>query len=369
MPFYQYINARTANGKRTIERLLKLRIKLENEIPQKHLEKNLLIASWNIREFDSPAYGDRIEEAFYYIAEIISKFDIIAIQEVRQDLKALKKLMGILGGYWEYIVTDVTEGKQGNKERLAFVFDTRKVKFGGLAGEIVLPPFETKDPVTGQTIYEPVKQLARTPYMCGFKAGWADFILSTVHILYGTSVANDPDRIDEIQKIANALAARAADKYEWSNNLVLLGDFNIYSPENETYSAILQAGFEIPPQLQNLPSNALQNKFYDQIAFMVRPKQFETTGSAGIFNFYEVVFTDEDEELYIPMIGNAYYTTSEGHERQNKSLYYKTYWRTYQMSDHLPMWVEVKIDHTDAYLSGKLIPPQTGDNTTEAPTL
>jgi len=369
MPFYQYINASTTNGKRTIERLLKLRIKLDNEIPQKHLEKNLLIASWNIREFDSPAYGDRAEEAFYYIAEIISKFDIVAIQEVRQDLKALKKLLYILGSYWEYIVTDVTEGSQGNKERLAFVFDTRKVKFGGLAGEMVLPPFETKDPETGQTIYEPVKQLARTPYMCGFKAGWANFILSTVHILYGTSVANDPDRIKEIEEIANALAQKAADKYEWSNNLVLLGDFNIYSPQDETYTAILQAGFEIPPQLQNLPSNALQNKFYDQIAFKVRPTQFETTGSAGIFNFYEVVFTEQDEETYIPMMGEAYHTTSDGNERQNKSLYYKTYWRTYQMSDHLPMWVEVKIDHTDAYLSNKLIPPQQPDDAIDAPTV
>ncbi|MFT4155249.1 hypothetical protein [Parafilimonas sp.] len=201
MPSYQNIDPRTPNGKRTIERLLKLRTRLSGEIPQKQLEKNLLIASWNIREFDSPAYGDRAEEAYYYIAEVISKFDIIAIQEVRQDLKALKKLIRILGGYWEYIVTDVTEGRQGNQERLAFVFDTRKVKFGGLAGEVVLPPFETKDPETGQTIYQPVKQLARTPYMCGFKAGWTDFILSTVHILYGTSVANDPGRIAEIKNI------------------------------------------------------------------------------------------------------------------------------------------------------------------------
>lgn len=369
MPFYQNINTRTVNGKRTIERLLKLRIKLDTEIPQKHLEKNLLIASWNIREFDSPAYGDRLEEAFYYIAEIVSKFDIIAIQEVRQDLKALKKLMRILGSYWEYIITDVTEGRQGNKERLAFVFDTRKIKFGGLASEVVLPPFETKDPDTGQTVYQPVKQLARTPYLCGFKAGWADFMLSTVHILYGTSAANDPRRIKEIKDIANALARKAADKFEWSENLVLLGDFNIYSPEDETYSAILQAGFEIPPQLQNLPSNALQNKFYDQIAFKVKPGRFETTGNAGIFNFYDVVFTEQDEELYIPAMGDRYYTTSEGNERQNKTRYYKTYWRTYQMSDHLPMWVEVKIDHTDDYLSSKLIPPQTGDEVTDAPSV
>lgn len=365
MPFYQYINEHSVNGKRTIDRLLKLRTKLINEIPEKHLESNLIIASWNIREFDSPAYGDRADEAYYYIAEIISKFDIIAVQEVRQDLKALKKLMHILGGDWQYIVTDVTEGSQGNKERLAFLFDTRKVKFGGLAGEVVLPPFETRDPQTGQVIYQPVKQLARTPYMCGFKAGWANFILCTVHILYGSSAANNPDRIKEITDIAQALAKKADDQYEWSNNLILLGDFNIYSPEDETYSAILSAGFQVPQQLQNLPSNALQNKFYDQIAFNVKPNEFETTGKAGIFNYYDVVFTEADENTYIPLMGDAYYKTEKGTDRKDKSLYYKTYWRTYQMSDHLPMWVEIKIDHTDAYLQKKLVPPQVSDDGTK----
>lgn len=363
MPFYQNIKANTTDGKRTLDRLLKLRAKLQSEIPEKHLESNLIIASWNIREFDSPAYGDRVEECFYYIAEIVSKFDVIAIQEVRQDLKALKKLMSILGNHWQYIVTDVTEGSQGNSERLAFLFDTRKVKFGGLAGEVVLPALETKDPETKQTVYQPVTQLARTPFMCGFKAGWTNFILSTVHILYGSSAANDPDRIKEITNIAQMLAKKAAGKYEWSGNFILLGDFNIYSPADETYSAIAKAGFEIPQQLQNLPSNALKNKFYDQIAFKVIPDQFETTGKAGVFNYYEVVFTDEDETVYVPLMGEAYNTTEAGTARKDKSVYYKTYWRTYQMSDHLPMWVEIKIDHTDAYLQNKLIPPQTPTDT------
>jgi hypothetical protein len=31
-----------------------------------------------------------------------------------------------------------------------------------------------------------------------------------------------------------------------------------------------------------------------------------------------------------------------------------TYWRTFQMSDHLPMWVELKIDYSDDYLARKL---------------
>ena len=37
------------------------------------------------------------------------------------------------------------------------------------------------------------------------------------------------------------------------------------------------------------------------------------------------------------------------------------------MSDHLPMWVEIKIDHTDAYLEKRLVPPQTESGNTTTP--
>ena len=361
MPFYQYIRANTAAGKRTLNRLLALRKKLAAEIPAKQLETNLLLATWNIREFDSSAYGTRLTESFYYIAEIVARFDLVAIQEVREDLSALQYLIKILGSHWNYVVTDVTAGNQGNKERLAFVFDTRKVTFGGLAGEMVLPPFEKKDPESGQTVYEPVSQLARTPYTCGFKAGWTNFQLTTVHILYGADSANNPDRVREIDAIARTLSKRADGAAEWSNNNVLLGDFNIYKPSDMTYTAITNAGFIIPEELQQLPSNAIKNKFYDQIAFKVRPGRFETTGKAGVFDYYDVVFRAEDEAEYIAEMGDAYHTTGEGTPRANKSAYYKTYWRTHQLSDHLPMWVEIAIDHTDAYLSSRLLPPQQPD--------
>lgn len=371
MPFYQFIDPKSTEGKRTLKHLLLLREKISEEIPEKTMGSTLLLATWNIREFGTTKYGGRSLEAYYYIAEILSKFDLIAIQEVREDLSALKKLLSILGKHWSYIFTDVTEGSQGNGERLAFVFDTRKVRFGGLAGETVLPPFEKKDPVTGQTIYEPVKQLARTPYLCGFETGWIHFQLSTVHILYGSSAANDPDRVEEIKAIATTLAKRADGKYRWSNNMVLLGDFNIYSPKDETYHEIEDAGFIIPDDLKKLPgSNVPKNKFYDQIAFKVKPGQFETTGRAGVFDYYRFVYTLEEEALYAKEMGAAYLKTAAGKKRTQagKTTYYKTYWRTYKMSDHLPMWVEISIDHTDRYLNAKLLPPQTGPGDHQSPT-
>ncbi len=187
MPFYHRLNPTSPEGKRTIERLLALRRQLEeSKIPTRSLQGNLLLATWNIREFDSPAYGERLSEAFYYIAEIIARFDLVALQEVRKDLKALGRLMSILGGHWKYIVTDVNEGMPGNKERIAFLYDSRKVKFGGLASELVLPPIKLKD-ANNKNIYQPAKQIARTPFLCGFRAGWTRFMLCTVHVLYGSS--------------------------------------------------------------------------------------------------------------------------------------------------------------------------------------
>jgi endonuclease/exonuclease/phosphatase family metal-dependent hydrolase len=355
MPFYKNIKADTPEGKRTIERLLQLRKQLGASVPEKSAEKRLLLASWNIREFDSPAFGQRLDESIYYIAEIISHFDLVAIQEVRQDLRGLDRLMDILGHQWDCLFSDITVGMQGNDERMAFVFDRRKVLPGGLVGQLVLPPLEIRDE-NRKLKYVPVDQVVRTPLIVGFKSGWTDFILTTVHIIYGEAIANSPKRVEEIRQVAQFLKKRSESPFEWSRNFILLGDFNIFKPEDNTLKMITDAGFVIPPELQRLPSNIEQNKYYDQIAFRVRPGKFGATGRAGVFNYYHSVFRPEDEAIYADAIGPAYLQTSDGKERKNKTLYYKTHWRTHQMSDHLPMWVELRIDFSDEYLVNKLLP-------------
>ena len=76
-------------GRRIRERHQALASQLSAEIPRRTLEDTLILATWNIREFDSPSYGDRLPEALLFIAEILSRFDLIAVQEVREDLAAL----------------------------------------------------------------------------------------------------------------------------------------------------------------------------------------------------------------------------------------------------------------------------------------
>jgi endonuclease/exonuclease/phosphatase family metal-dependent hydrolase len=315
--------------KRLIGALDDLRKGLTAEIPSK-TSRNLLLASWNIREFGGKKYGGRTADAMFCIAECISRFDLVAVQEVRSDLAALKRVMRYLGSRWDVIYSDVSYADGGNNERLAFLYDTSKVSFRGLAGELVLP-------MKGAT--DLMNQVARTPFICGFQAGWAKFNLCTVHIYYGKSVAEDPRRVDEIEALAELLAGKAKDYIDIDRsvvyspeNLVLLGDFNIFGKDDATYKALTDNGFVIPDKLNDLPgTNVKKDKFYDQIAF------FKDMGGvrcdkAGVFDFYKYVFNNKT--TYAQVIGEDKFMD----------------WRTYQMSDHLIMWCEFDVDHADAYL-------------------
>ncbi|MDF1555314.1 MAG: endonuclease/exonuclease/phosphatase family protein [Deferrisomatales bacterium] len=359
MPDYSHLTTATAQSTRTIERLLALRQQFRSDgVPARTLDEKLLLATWNIRDFDKPAYGERSDEAIAYIAEVISHFDLVALQEVYRDLTALKRVMALLGPRWRYIVTDATEdepgsrSKRGNDERLAFVFDTGKVHFGGLAGELVLPSIKQSDGT-----YRPVSQIWRTPYMVGFECGWSRFLLATVHITWGSSEAEPATRVEEIRQVAQFLKRRTEDPTTWARNLILLGDFNIFAPEDQTFAQLTDAGFMIPEALQSLPSNAIKTRHYDQIAFRLQPDtRLDFTGKAGVFDYFQSVFRNEDEELFVAAMGERYHTTEKGKSKTSagKKTYYRTYWRTHQMSDHLPMWVELKIDYSDECLQAKL---------------
>jgi endonuclease/exonuclease/phosphatase family metal-dependent hydrolase len=335
--------ADAAQRQRTVEGLKRLRPGLAAAIPARTATDTLLLATWNIREFDDGKCGYRSDEAYFYIAEVLSRFDLIAIQEVRNGLYPLQRLQKLMGAGWDFIVTDVTLGVAGNTERMAYLFDRRKVQFSGLAAELVLPKDgKATDP-------EPV-QFARSPYVAGFRAGWADITLCTVHIYYGDDTPVDPRRLAEITALGKTLAKNAdklsaapqalADGPKAPSNLLLLGDFNIFNRADVTFDALIQAGFKIPEALQKVPgSNVDRNKHYDQIAFYKQLSHLTPTGRAGVFDVYEHVYRLADEALY----------ADERKVKPGRS--YKD-WRTYRLSDHLPMWIEFGVDDADAYLAG-----------------
>ena len=119
------------------ERLLALRHDLRQKITDKRRADSLIVASWNLVAFDGGR--PRLDESFHYLAEIISCFDICALQEIKPDLGPLKRLIWLLGPNWDYFVTDAGHHEGANSERMAFVYNTDKVFFRKLVGEIVFP--------------------------------------------------------------------------------------------------------------------------------------------------------------------------------------------------------------------------------------
>ena len=90
---------------RTVSRLLGLRsalgeARIPGAPPRRSLD-TLLLATWNIREFDSATWGVRLPESYCYIAEIIDHFDLVAVQEIRAVVEALEMLNHLLGPYWQ----------------------------------------------------------------------------------------------------------------------------------------------------------------------------------------------------------------------------------------------------------------------------
>jgi endonuclease/exonuclease/phosphatase family metal-dependent hydrolase len=337
----------------TSRRLLDLRAQLASAppkgVPRRTKKSSLIIGTWNIRDFDNNKFrhGPRRRESLYYIAEILSAFDVCAIQEINEDLTPLKDVIRLMGPGWDFIATDVTVGNSGNRERMAFVFDSRKVRFRNIAGEIVLPK---------HALLPGEQQFARTPFLVSFQAGWFKFSLCTVHIYFGEEGKGSDGyqrRVQEIEYLAKEMAGRADRENE---NYILLGDFNIKNPIDETMQALTKAGFQLPPE--QYPSNLLGTNYYDQIAFRTRPDEL-TFLSSGAFDWSQSVFRPEHYEHYAPALPARHRDLGEDGAPRDKSKdkeYYSKRWLTWQMSDHLPLWVELAVDFSDAHLLNNLDP-------------
>lgn len=290
---------------------------LEAVVPAK-TDANLLIATWNLRAFSDvtprwqPGPSDsprRAWDAVAYIAAVAARFDVIALQEVRRNPTALRLLLRMLGPDWRVIASDVTEGDAGNGERLAFVYDGTRLRPSGLVGEIVLPPGEA---LPGQ--------FARTPYAAGFARGDVEFILATVHVLWGDGAE---ERLPEIIAYAQWMRAWLERPDDWNTNPLVLGDFNLDRLGNPLFDAFVSTGLWPPSELNAVPRTIFDDggeHFYDQIAWFTDAagasmlESLTYTQRAGSFDFVPFVFPELSPN--------------------------QLSWR---ISDHYPLWVEFEV--------------------------
>ena len=281
------------------------------KIPPSKLDETINIATWNIREFGKKK---RSIAAIHYIAEILGQFDLIGVVELRDNLTDLGRVLEILGPYWRAIYSDMIPDAGGNRERIAYLYDKRALVFNGLAAEANEPRqkkgFE----------YLPESSFWRAPYIASFRAGSFDFVALTTHIRWGE---NEEARRLELERLADWIEAKRLEKTNEDKDLIVMGDFNIPSKTSPLFAAISKHGLEIPRALTGLShgSNLAKDKRYDQILHHpIYPENFTRAG--GVLDYF--IDANHIKQLF-----------PEGMTKEDF---------TYQLSDHLPLWIQVSTD-------------------------
>lgn len=288
------------------------------KIPSSKLDETINVAIWNIREFGKV---HRTEAAIHYIAEILGQFDLVALVELRDDLSDLGRTLPILGPSWNIVYSDWIDDAGGNRERTAFLFDRRAVTFNGLAAEVDAPRGKK------ETEYLAAQSFWRAPYMCSFRSGNFDFIAIATHARWGDSIKG---RQAELQMLADWIDTRFKSKYVEDHDLIVMGDFNTPRIGDALHKALTSCGLQVPDALDTLKagdqviggSNLGKEARYDQILHLpTLKKRFSNQGGA-------LDFFGSDAGI-------------------NKLFPDKNYTRdtfSFQLSDHFPLWVQIKTD-------------------------
>lgn len=336
--------------KRIIKDILELRKDLDDKIPSKNSDSSLLLASWNIKEFGH--LKERIPDSYFYIAEVINRFDLVAIQEVKSGLDDLFIIMRLLGSNWSYIITDITEGTAGNKERFAYIFDTRKVKPSGLSGEIVLWDKLTKN--------SKIKQLKRSPAITGFKAGWKSFSLLNIHLQPGKKDKQKKFRKEEVRLLMEAIKAKLKKNHFWNDNLIMLGDTNLYKKDDDIVRLINDTDFREAESLYGKATNVSNTEVYDRIFLNVNETYFHLVKDENdiekgdVYKPFEIVYTENKRKSYHDFMKKHKNDPSTLNTDDDLKKYFHQFWKRNQISDHNPVWIEIKIDSTEEFLKDKL---------------
>jgi endonuclease/exonuclease/phosphatase family metal-dependent hydrolase len=331
---------------RTAKGLKALHKDLVKSIPARRYEANLLIATWALRQFGKPSnIPVGYNESLFYMAQVTSSFDLVALQEVDLNLERLRNLLEILGPDWQVLVNEPAPGALGNRERFAILYYTPRIEFRNFSGQVILPA--ERGPGGQPT---PSQQFARPPLLAAFRSGSYEFQICTAHIIFGASSTRQVAvRLEEVQKLGKHLSKRST--FEKSD-LFLLGDFQMEKPESPILDALRESGIEIPDEVL-LPTNIRKDRYYDLIGYASPEQRPFPLGMSkprtGTYDLFEHVLRDEDYEQYIKMSAFKKFSRTyksvpgEGQDEERVMQRRFWFWKTHMISDHLPLWVELDI--------------------------
>lgn len=281
-------------------------------IPER-TEDNLLLATWNLTAFGE---HDRALWHLGLMAEIIEPFDVVAVQEIGEDLTHIEVLLGNLGGSWHALYT----GVEGDGERLGFLYNADRVMPDGLATELRVHTTSRRRLVVGG-VEEEFEELHRDPFVVHFVAGQFELELTMMNVhLYRTSSGL---RRQEAIALARWARGRVDAEHPPCGDVVVLGDFNLSRlfPGDAAHQQLVELGMMVPDHGSHVVrTNYAKDRHYDALAFFPARTADGFTGTLGVFDFDNVVFPD----LYA----------------EDPVSFYK--YLRYCLSDHRPLWVEIQ---------------------------
>ena len=361
---------------------------------------SVVIGSFNALKLGKDSDDDK---RWDFLKRFISRYDLLAIQEVMDDLSGIRRLKKELGSKYELIVSDTTgaiPGARGLRERLAFLYRPDRIELNELTSDITYDRsvvidtlkqdidvwkkfFKDFDETNKQREQEGKKSYGlsdvehpkfitfiRTPLCAAFSIkakGSADpveFLAINAHLLYGQSEA---ERTREFFALLKWLVQRAKQsKRMYYKNMVLFGDLNMdfESPESR-YSDIVKLLIELnsnlltgssaarvnfpfldihPDQSMLFNTNARKSEAFDHVAFFIDKDE------AGL--------PQEDENRQAGQEGdNAYdFGVFDFPELFAQTLYGKSFFQLNKtetnkvfssskadVSDHMPIWVRLPV--------------------------
>lgn len=225
--------------------------------------KTIAVASFNIQIFGQSKISN--PEIMRTLAQIIRRYDIVAIQEVRSEeqdvIPALLKYVNDGNIKYDYLTSERL-GRTGSKEQYAFVYNTKTVSLIPNSSYVVADPDD---------IFE------REPFVVYFKSGNFDFKIVSNHI--------KPD--DASVELSN-LAAVINNIYDSSaeKDVIAVGDMNAdgkYYNENNLTGVFLRW----TQLIRNNEDTTVgkDNYTYDRMMTRDTTTNVEYIGTSGVFRW------------------------------------------------------------------------------------
>lgn len=293
------------------------------EVPEPAADR-LLLATWNIANL---GVQDREEEHYRLIAEIVGWFDLVALQEVNDDLEGLRGIEAQLPDRYTTIFSD----PGGNNERFAYLFDRGKVEMREEVGKVTVPPKDLPS-VRLPGVTAKFEGFDRNPYLVSFRASGLSFVLANVHLYFGTA-ENKADKVRDMERrcleayaVGRWADLRRENEEAYTKNVLALGDFNLPKREkgDPVFEALTERGLSLPDFTTKVPGTNLDgDAHYDQMAVFPGPMH-SAIQQTGVFDFDSAVFPG---------------LWGETEKEKNKFQSYVKYY----LSDHRPLWAELKV--------------------------